>query len=281
MVRRWRICWRQAGQLYEWWDLSVPLWLLALAMATSLILARHGSSWSLSTLSNVLSMFCVQCPMFFQCSFCVLFQCSLVQCSTCSSMTPGVNLTTEGKQHLEAAFGEKSTNQLLRKRKVRQWVSEVEELAIHHGQDSPSDGLCSIPAWHGQQTDIPYENCKSHTTLATATWGRIQAASSTNYYWKIRHQWHGEGTHCSASPPGWHGYSKPYCHITNRTQSSLRVTVPLVDAIIEQRGQCNSNTIAKQHQRGGRKMKHSFNHSYHQTSRNWWKLQRRKSPLLG
>ena len=75
-------------------------------------------------------------------------------------------------------------------------------------------------------------------------------------------------THCSASPSGWHGYFKPYCHITNRTQSSLRVTVPLVDAIIEQHGQCNSNTIAEQHQRGGRKMKHSFNHSYHQNSRN-------------
>ena len=41
----------------------------------------------------------------------------------------GVNITTEGKRHLGAALGEKSTIDSYVKGKVQQWVNEVEELA--------------------------------------------------------------------------------------------------------------------------------------------------------
>ena len=41
----------------------------------------------------------------------------------------GVNITTEGKWHLEPALGEKSTIDSYFKRKVQQWVNEVKELA--------------------------------------------------------------------------------------------------------------------------------------------------------
>ena len=78
----------------------------------------------------------------------------------------GVNITTEGKRHIGAALGEKSTIDSYVKGKVQQWVNEVEE---ESGKDSPSSGLCSTHTWYGQQMDIPYENGRSHTTVAAAT----------------------------------------------------------------------------------------------------------------
>ena len=62
----------------------------------------------------------------------------------------GVNITTEGKWHLEPALGEKSTIDSYFKRKVQQWVNEVKELATVCN-DSSSGGLCSSHTWYGQQ----------------------------------------------------------------------------------------------------------------------------------
>lgn len=71
------------------------------------------------------------------------------------------------------------SHQLLCKRKgpaVGKWSGR----ASHCGKDSSSGDLCSIYTCYGQQIDIPYENCRSHTIGATATWECYQTASATS-----------------------------------------------------------------------------------------------------
>ena len=63
-----------------------------------------------------------------------------------------------------AALGKKSTINSYVKGKVQQWVNEVEELATVE-RTCPQAAYAAFT--HGM--DIPYENCRSHTTVATAT----------------------------------------------------------------------------------------------------------------
>ena len=92
--------------------------------------------------------------------------------------------------------------------------------------------------------NIPYENCRSHTTVATATWGCNQTAITGKSDISDTER------DLIALPARLGGLDIPNPTATSPSahKALLRVTAPLVDAIIKRHGQFNTDTIAQQQQ---------------------------------
>ena len=159
----------------------------------------------------------------------------------------GVNITTEGKRHLGAALGEKSTIDSYVKGKVQQWVNEVEELAtvarthpqaayaaFTHGMASKWTYLMrTVEAT--QQLLQPIEDAIRQLLLPAIT-GKPDISDLER--------------DLIALPARLGGLGIPNPTATSPTEdkASLQVTAPLVDAIIAGHGQFNTDTIAQQQQ---------------------------------
>ena len=71
----------------------------------------------------------------------------------------GVNITTEGKWHLEPALGDKSTIDSYFKINVQQWVNEVKELATV-ATTHPQAAYAAVT--HGMASKWKYDRVKIH-----------------------------------------------------------------------------------------------------------------------
>ena len=144
----------------------------------------------------------------------------------------GVNITTEGKQHIGEALGEKSTINSYIKGKVQQWVNEVEELATV-ARTHPQVAYATFT--HGMASKWTYL-----MRTVEATQQLLQpledAIRSFCYQLLLVNQtsvtWRGMSLFCQLI---WGGLGIPNPTATSPTEhkASLQVTAPLVDAIIE------------------------------------------------
>ena len=100
----------------------------------------------------------------------------------------GVSVTTEGKRHLEAALGRKSSIDAYMEEKVVQRVKEVERLSIIAKAHLQAASAVLTHGLSSKWTYLPHANCKYCTTAATATRGCNQTAPSTCSDWQIRLQ---------------------------------------------------------------------------------------------